>query len=343
MFATPEYMRNPEDARQETHRYGAVWGEMRGGEDGYYKYYESNLDDVETFVEYTTLTEKEQVVKNAKGWARNNYPDLDQQDLCQEIDIKAWLLEESGEVDYETNDWVRPKYVMTALKNAVHDYARKEIGFRKSSVVKEEVFVPEAFAGPGENVNLTFKTAKAAILLFVTEPTSLSLALTEQVKEMIDLMTDAELQAIAKYLASSNHTQRVASDRAIKRVMKILGYSLKPKEAIPAKNHEVKEDDGEAVAFDLIVKNLEKPENKASEFSTHTITLGKEKSPSESGSEHGNGPSSTMITRPTREDFMDANGNVDYPALRKAMRLYEEQNPEPEFVMAYDDSKELDW
>lgn len=285
MIAIPSTMKNPEDARQQTHRYGATWGEAREG--AVFQYYEGNLDDVELEYEYETLPEKDQVVKNAKGWARNNYPDLSQEDMEQEIDIKAWMLEEADEMDYETNNWVRPAYVMTALKNAVHDYARKEIGFRKSSVVKEEIYVPVAYSGPGEEVKLTFKTAKAAIMLFVTEPTSLSHTLTEQVREMISLMTEAELQAVVAFLSDNSKSVITRADRAIKRVMKVAGYDLKPKVAAKNKNYGVKEEQ-ETVAFDLIVRPLFSNETEKVE---HTNTPGPAESVSEIAREGSNGPS----------------------------------------------------
>lgn len=167
------------------------------------------------------LSPKEQLIKNAKGWVRNKYKNLSFEDMDQEIDIKVWMLEEAGEFDYEKNDWVRPAYVMTCLKNAVTDWVRKEIGYRKVTVVTDDVFTASAYSAPDEGMDFTFKTAKAAILLFLSNEDSLPFMIAEQVRELLSLMTKAEVVAINGYLETNDHVKRVATDRAVKRVLKI--------------------------------------------------------------------------------------------------------------------------
>lgn len=223
----PSSMMNPKDARQHTHRYGATWATVRDGSEGYYRYYESNLEDAGVWGEEAVLSQKEQLISNAKAWAIRTYYNIPADDLKQEIDIKAWLLEES-ELDLESNEWIRPGFVFTCLKNAVHDYARKELGFRERVEVKEEITYTTYYEGPGATMEFTFKTAKAAILLYVMEPTSLSHTLTGQVLELVNLMSSAELAAIAGYLDTNEHSKRVATDRAIKRVMKVLAGTITP-------------------------------------------------------------------------------------------------------------------
>lgn len=167
------------------------------------------------------LNAKDQLVKNAKGWVRNNYKNLSFEDMDQEIDIKVWLLEEAGELNYETNEWVRPAFVMTCLKNAVIDWVRKEIGYRKTNLVTDEVFSVGSYSSPGEELNLTPKTAKALVLLSLSNPKALSFTMQEQALELVNLMTEAEVVAINKYLETKDDNSRRATERAIKRVMKV--------------------------------------------------------------------------------------------------------------------------
>jgi len=270
-------MINASDKRQVSHRYGATWGEVRDGSAGYYKYYAANLDDIEVLEEYVPLPDKEQVIRNAYGWARNNYPDLDQEELQQEIDIKAWMLEEAGEFNYELNAWARPAYVMTALKNAVHDYARKEIGFRKACVVdtkevdKKMEFSPVVHTSPGQGTSLTFKTAKAAILLYLQSPEVLSVSLQEEVVDMLSLMTEKEKEAVLLFLTqSSNKSVVTRTDRAIKRVMAVLGMGT-TRTASPNKNHAVVVEDDEYY-FQIVVQRTEEFLCSASPHNIHNET-----------------------------------------------------------------------
>lgn len=209
----------PGDKRQKSHRFGAVWGKPRITQNGtvFAKHYESLLDDV-IVVEYTTLSQKEQTIKNAKAWAKKTFPDLDKDDLMQEIDIKVWQLE--GEVN-EGGDWARPAYVMTALKNTIYDYARKEIGYQKSTTVKADVIARTRFDAPAadEDIVFTSKTLKAGLLLFIAAPNQLSLQTKDRLYSVYRQLSNAEHKSLLQCVLQPTDSSIRTLDRLVSKYL----------------------------------------------------------------------------------------------------------------------------
>jgi len=171
---------NPLDKRQRSDRAGATWGVARTGYRLYDKHYAGYMDDVEPTEDKQVLDPIEEILQLVKSWAYNKYNSFytnNEEDICQELSIKCWLLEEAGEFNYTTNQWERPKYIMTALKNIVNDYARKEL--KNSNVVAMAKKAKESYSNEiyflDHSTMFSQKTLKAALVLFVLEPEILSI------------------------------------------------------------------------------------------------------------------------------------------------------------------------
>mgnify|MGYP006954731356 CR=1 FL=1 len=214
---------NPEDHSMTTDRFDATWGVPRTAASVYETYYKNDIEaEQQTYIEYSVLSASEQTKRAARGWAKKKYPKLDQDEISQEIELKAWQLEEAGHLN-ERSEWVQPAYVMQSLKNAVHDYARAEIGFEKAHAVTDEVIVRTRFESIDAEVQFTNKTLKAGLLLFVAAPSTLSVltkdaiyrvyrrlsraehaALIQMILEPTDAANKTMNKAVAKYLDTAN-------------------------------------------------------------------------------------------------------------------------------------------
>lgn len=209
-------MRNPKDHRQSTDRYMATWGEPRQVEGSLYeKHYAEAVEDFGPVKEYKPVSQKQQVIINAKAWARNKYPKLNQDDISQEIELKAWMLEEH-ELN-ERNEWERPAYVMTALKNATHDYARQEIGYNKANTVTSEVIVRTRFDAPAADYDIvwTKKTLKAGLLMFIAAPGQLSASTKDSLYQVYKRLSNAEHKALFQCVLDPNPTANKTLDKVV--------------------------------------------------------------------------------------------------------------------------------
>jgi len=213
--------RNPEDHRQSTDRFGAEWGKKRIVEKGtlYEKHYASTIEDMEPIKQYESIGQREQTILNAKRWAAKKYAELNQDDISQEIEIKAWQLE-----DHELNErgeWERPAYVMTALKNAVHDYARQEIGYQAANKITGEVIVRTRFDAPAvdEDIVFTQKTLKAGLLLFVAAPSSLTVMTKDRLYSVYKQLTAAEHKALLQTVVAPTKVSTITLDRVVRKYL----------------------------------------------------------------------------------------------------------------------------
>lgn len=179
MYKTVESY-NPLDHRQCTDRAGATWGVPRTGYNLYERHYAGYMDDVEPIEQSEPQNPIDEMLWLIKSWAYNKYGDFyinHQEDINQEINLKCWILEESGEINYTTNKWERPKYIMTALKNVIHDYAKKELQYFDTVKMAEKAkkhYSDEIYFLDHSTI-FSKKTLKAALVLFVLEPKSLSI------------------------------------------------------------------------------------------------------------------------------------------------------------------------
>lgn len=194
-------------------RFGATWGVPREG--NVYKYYEADVDLQPPIIEYKPVGQKEQTIINCKRWAAKSYPKLNQDDIGQEIDFKAWQLE-FLELN-ERNEWARPAYVMTALKNTVHDYARQEIGYGKANKLKEDVLLTTRFDVPpvDHEIPFTAKTLKAGLLLFLVSPSHLSLITKDRLYCVYRMMSNAEHKALLQTALHPTNSSIRSLDRLV--------------------------------------------------------------------------------------------------------------------------------
>ncbi|MFF1944295.1 hypothetical protein ACFVWF_19395 [Rhodococcus qingshengii] len=210
---------NPNDRRQATDRWNATWGKQRVVETGslYEMHYAEAVEAYGPVIEYQSVSQKDQTIRNAKRWANKKYASLDQDDISQEIELKAYLLE-----DHELNDrgeWERPRYVMMSLQNAVNDYARKEIGYSSANKISGEVIMSTRFDAPPADYDIAFtnKTLKAALLLFVAAPYTLSVGTKDVVYSIYRQLTPAEHKALLQSVVIPNDSATRALDRLVKK------------------------------------------------------------------------------------------------------------------------------
>lgn len=217
---------NPNDRRESSHRFNATWGQKRIAQKGhlYSKHYEAAVDELEPpLPEYVPVGQRQRTIENAKRWARKKYAGLDQDDIGQEIDLKAWQLEEH-ELD-ERGEWARPAYVMTALKNAVHDYARQEIGYQQANHLTDEVIMTTRFDAPpaDHDVEFTKKTLKAALLLFVAAPHTLSHSTKDVIYTVVyKNLSAAEHRAVLQCVVSSNDIANRALNKTVSKYIDVV-------------------------------------------------------------------------------------------------------------------------
>lgn len=213
---------NPDDHRQVSHRFGAVWGKPRITQrnNTYAKHYADLLDDHDEISDQPTgIHPTKQLVLNAKQWAYKKYPYLDQDDVSQEIDIKAWQLEEH-EMDEEGN-WVRPGYVMTALMNAATDMNRKETAV--SSIVSK-VSKIRHFETYDDQYDIVFtnKTLKAGLLLFMLQPTRLKLTTKDRMYMVYRNLSSGEHRQLLQECISPTPTSTRIVDRIVSKYIDIV-------------------------------------------------------------------------------------------------------------------------
>lgn len=206
---------NPSNRTQKTDRFNATWGEARTADSVYESFYKLDLEHepVQPFIDYPTQTPAEALKRTARGWAKKKYPELDQDDVSQVIELKAWELE-----DHELNEegeWIRPPYVMTALKNAVHDHARQEIGFEKAHKLSDEVIVNTKFDAIDEEMQFTNKTLKAGLMLFVAAPYTLSVLTRDSVYRVYKCLSRAEHAALFQMVVEPNPTANKTLDKVV--------------------------------------------------------------------------------------------------------------------------------
>ncbi|MET7769910.1 hypothetical protein [Nocardia sp. NPDC005366] len=215
---------NPDDQRQRTGRYNAEWGKKRvvRTDTLYETYWADEVEAQEfTIVEYEPMGQREQLIKNAKAWAYKKYPQLERDDLSQEIEIKAWELEDH--LDYK-GEWDQPAYIMTSLQNRVHDYARQEIGYEKVNKITDEVITHTRFDVPGVDEDLVFtaKTLKAGLLLFIVAPYTLSLLTKDSLYSIYKTMSKGEHKALLQSAVNPNPTSLRSLDRLIEKYLPII-------------------------------------------------------------------------------------------------------------------------
>lgn len=213
--------RNPRDGRQSTDRYGATWGVKREGA-LYEEYYAQQVEDFGPVKQYSKTSGKQQLLKNAKAWAFKKYSKLNQEDISQEIELKAWLLEEH-ELD-ERGEWIRPAYVMTALKNVVHDYAEKEIGFMKANTVTSEVIQRTRFDAPSADYDIVFtnKTLKAGLMLFLAAPDKLTANTKDRLYLVYKRLSNAEHKALFQCVLDPNATANKTLDKVVAKYLNLV-------------------------------------------------------------------------------------------------------------------------
>ncbi|MCP2316732.1 hypothetical protein APR12_002072 [Nocardia amikacinitolerans] len=216
---------NPNDKRQRTERYKAEWGKKRIVAKGtlYATYWADEVDAQPDMpvVDYEPLSQREQLIKNAKAWAYKKYPQLDRDDISQEIELKAWELEDHLD---EKGDWVKPAYIMTSLQNAVHDYARQEIGYQQVNKITDEVITHTRFDVPGvdEEIAFTAKTLKAGLMLFIVAPYTLSLLTKDRLYSIYKMMSKGEHKALLQSVINPNPTSLRSLDRLAEKYLPII-------------------------------------------------------------------------------------------------------------------------